>query len=276
MLLGLLLCSIGMAAIANEAITLRWNELETGCEVAALDDDGFQQCLFRLEKWRTDYQVPKQQPPLTTADLDAVLAELPNKPEAGLSLWGQIWEWLKARFGDQPVQSPEWLRDWQLPQNFADWVLGLSVGACVLLALGIVGNELLQVYRSRAQTHTPGTAGWNPRSSAAAELPTLADIARYPSQEQPSLLLKIVLDRLQQGKLLLRRSGRTHQDLVQQAPSLGAMGESLTQIAQAAERTTYGDWQVTPADLEPLLDAGKRIVAQADAMASQPPADARA
>ena len=276
MLLGLLLCSFSFVAIANEAITLRWSELEKGCEAAALDDDGFQQCLFRLEKWRADYRVPKQQPQLSTADLDAVLAELPNRPEAGLSLWGQIWEWLKAQFGDQPVQSPDWLRDWQLPQNFADWVLGLSVGACVLLALGIVGNELLQVYRSRAQTHMPGTAGWSPRSRAAAELPTFADIANYPTQEQPSLLLKIVLDRLQRGKLILRRSGRTHQDLVQQAPSLGVMGESLTQIAQAAERTTYGDWQVSPADLEPLLDASKRIVAQADAMATQPTVGERA
>ncbi len=243
------------------AVSLSWSELEAGCEAADLSVIDLQQCRVQLARWRSEYDVPQQQPDLLMPTLDRVLAELPVEIAPDLSLWDRFWKWLRAWLGNDSAEMPAWLKDWQLPETFADWLLGLSVGACVLLALGIVGNELLQLYRSRAMAHEPGVQGVGFGASVIADLPTLAQVSSYPLQEQPGLLLHIVVHTLQQRALVPRQVGRTHQDLLRQAPTLGELGKPLADIALAAERSTYGDWQVSPEDVEPLLAAGKQLVA---------------
>jgi hypothetical protein len=265
LLLGLLNGSV--QAQGPTAISLSWAELDAGCEAPELAPVAFAQCQLQLAQWRADYAAPVQLPDLRPADLDQVLAELPLEAEVGLSLWSQVWRWLREQLGGGSAEVPTWLRDWQIPETFADWMLGLSVGACVLLALGIVGNELLQVYRSRAIAHIPGSSAVARSTNFGRKIPTLADLASYPLQDQPSVLLHIVLNRLQQRSMLSRQAGRTHQDLLQQAPELGELGDSLATIARAAERTTYGNWQISTAEVEPLVSAGERLVAQVDAQA---------
>lgn len=258
--LGIGFVSTPLQAQGPTAVSLNWSDLEAGCEAADLSVIDGQQCRSQLASWRSDYEVPLQQPDLLMPTLDRVLAELPAEVTPDLSLWDRFWTWLREWLGGDSAQVPAWLKDWQLPENFADWLLGLSVGACVLLALGIVGNELWQVYRSRAMAHEPGAQGTGFGTSFAPHLPTLAQVSSYPLQEQPGLLLHIVLNELQQRELVPRQVGRTHQDLLQQAPTLGELGKPLANIAQAAERSTYGDWQVSLQEVEPLLAAGQQLV----------------
>lgn len=255
------LASTSLQAQGPTAVGLSWSELEAGCEAADLSAVDLQQCQVQFARWRSEYEVPQQQPDLLIPTLDRILAELPAETTPDLSLWDRFWKWLRAWLGDGSAEMPAWLKDWHLPETFADWLLGLSVGACVLLALGIVGNELVQVYRSRAMDHEPGVPGAGFGASVASNLPTLAQVSSYPLQEQPGLLLHIVLTELQQRSLVPRQVGRTHQDLLQQAPTLGDLGKPLADIALAAERSTYGDWQVSLEDVEPLLVAGKQLVA---------------
>lgn len=265
LLVGLL--NVSVYAQGPTAISLSWAELDAGCEAAELAPIVFERCQLQFAQWRADYAGPLQLPDLRPADLDRVLAELPLEAELGLSLWSQVWSWLREQLGGGSAEVPAWLRDWQIPETVADWMLGLTVGACVLLALGIVGNELLQVYRSRAIAHVPGASAVAGGRTFGSDTPTLADLGNYPLQDQPSVLLHIVLDRLQQRSMLTRQAGRTHQDLLQQAPELGELGGALATIARAAERTTYGNWQISTAEVEPLVSAGKRLVAQVDAQA---------
>lgn len=266
--LALLSSALGSAPLQAQgptAISLDWSEVKAGCEAPELSELDVQQCSAQLARWRSEYEVPLQQPDMLMPTLDRVLAELPAEVAPDLSLWDRLWQWLREWFGGGATEVPAWLKDWQLPATFAEWLLGLSVGACVLLALGIVGNELLQVYRSRAMAHEPGAHGVGNGVSFAANLPTLAQVSSYPLQEQPGLLLHIVLHELQRRALVPRQVGRTHQDLLQQASTLGDLGKPLADIAQAAERSTYGDWQVLSEDVEPLLAAGQRLVAPAAA-----------
>lgn len=258
--------AIGLASTPSQAqdptaVSLSWSEFEVGCENSDLATVDIQQCRSQLARWRAEYEMPLQQPDLLMPTLDRVLAELPAEVVPDLSLWDRFFSWLRDWLGDGSTEVPAWLKDWQLPETFAGWLLGLSVGACVLLALGIVGNELYQVYRSRALAHQPGAQGAGFGASFTPNLPTLAQVSSYPLQEQPGLLLHIVLNELQQRALVPRQVGRTHQDLLQQAPTLGELGKPLADIAQAAERSTYGDWQVSSEEIEPLLAAGQQLVA---------------
>lgn len=249
-------------AQTSGGVTLSWADLEAGCEASQLAPVAMEECRLQLDEWRSDYFTPQQQPDLLAPRLDQILAELPEEVAPNLTLWDRVWAWLKELLGGGSAETPNWMRDWKLPQNFADWLIGLSVGACVLLALGIVGNELVQVYRGRALAHVPGSSKGAVGSIFAAKPPSLADVSGFPLQEQPGILLQVVLSHLQQRSLLPRQVGRTHQNLLEQSPQLGALGEPLAAIALAAERSTYGDWQVSHTDVAPLLTAGEQLLAK--------------
>ena len=192
--------------------------------------------------------------------LESVLAEL-TLPEtaAELTFWEELEKWLARYLGEQsdPV-LPEWLRSFRLPEETALWVFYISCALIVLLAMGIVGNEI-RLARGRRK---------GPETQTAAEAETeAAGFAESPDSEPTSLL---ELPAWLLGRLIVRlglslRSTRgdslTHRELVQAGQGLpGEVTDPLGALARTAERIRYGDAVPDNSEVTAAVERGTALL----------------
>lgn len=192
--------------------------------------------------------------------LDALLAELQQQPQPPPSLWQRLMEWLAQWLSDTDPKAPRWLDDISVPEMLVTSILFGSLALIVLLAAFIVFRELRQGLAHRRKVEA---VGWDIAAGPAIGQLAFSDLANAPLSEQPGLLLRIILARLQNAGLMPHRSSLTHRDIAAASATI-ERGAAVGLISRAAERATYGNWQPAPEDIDPLLQTGREFCAALD------------
>ncbi len=201
--------------------------------------------------------------PLRPEDVEDVLAGLPLFEEDELSLWDRLLSWLGEKFGGEGGGLPDWWPEVNVASWIFDWVLYVCIALVVVLAVGVVINEVIQHRKGRRRALDP--AAWQAHDYAAETSLSLADVQRAPLWQQPGLLLEVLVRALQHQKQdrqrlpFVFRPGMTPRRIVAATRGL-PQSEVIGELAAAAERATYGGWKPEPAEVETLRQHGEAAV----------------
>ncbi len=192
--------------------------------------------------------------PLSTPlslDRAALATQLEStRAAAAESWWQQFKRWLRSWMGQgQDVSDPllvEWLQKLRLSDETADLLINLITLLLVVLALGVVVNELrqLRVTPAGGRRQRPGAATL-PLPEAGEGLADPAAIRQLPPRAQAAALWRYAIALLAaRGQLSPRRgctSGEYRRELARALPRLATPFGTL---AKGADRALFG-----PADL---------------------------
>ncbi len=205
---------------------------------------------------------------ISTAALDAAVADVETEvTPPPMSLWDRVMQWFQDRFGRDETEAPgwleKWLRDVSVPERVTRYIVIVLAVALAAATAGIVINELRVAGlfgRSRTERARrlgdadEGVVGGSVRARS------LADVRHAATVLQPVLLLRLVVERLRSRVPL--GDNLTHRELVRASNrSLSAAQlASLSSVATAAERVTYGDWVPGADEVATIVDDGETLI----------------
>jgi hypothetical protein len=203
------------------------------------------------------YQLYTEQEPRTSVDmtvLRGVLAELERPPEPAPSWWELAWRRLLQWLRDHEQDESRWFENIAIGESLANTLLYGSIALLVILALGIVAVELRHGLAGRRGAVR---SGWHDLGPQAAAPPDFEDLASLPLREQPRMLLRIVLARLEAADVLRLRSSATHRHITAAVSGL-QQAEAIALISAAAERAIFGNWHPTAGEIALLREQGRK------------------
>jgi hypothetical protein len=157
-------------------------------------------------------------------------------------------------------EDPPWFRDFRVSDTIARWIFYITGALIVLLAVGIVANELRHANafrRRREHGRGPLTA---PDVAAST---TVEDLLSLPLSEQPGVLLKLIVARLALARVTDRQESLTHREIVHATQSLEpAQSQPLHKVANLAERIRYGGRLPEEHEIEPVVGAGRALLSK--------------
>lgn len=185
---------------------------------------------------------------LPLAALDDIVASLNKKVQQAesVSLWDRFVEWLKGLFNEGTAYSPDWLSDWlskiRVPGSAVEAIFWLLCVIIVVAAIVVVAREIKATRRASAS----GEAAREQRRPVASaffgdrEL-TLQDVDTAGFYDKPSLLLRLILQRLEKLGVLTNRPAYTHRE-AHRAASLLPSGDAkiVSRVSESAERIRFG------------------------------------
>ncbi len=198
--------------------------------------------------------------PLDESRLQALLAETLVNVEP--SLWERFMEWLNDWFieekkGDKLPEWLEWLNKLDISREQSQFIFNLSLALLVLMALGILFNELRRLPLSRA-ARAQRRKGGGADATPADTLPDWSHIRALPPRQQATVLLRHLLRLMQERELLPDPRARTAGECVEAvATTLPEARPAFAHVAEAADRGLFGREQ-------PLID--EALLAEAEAL----------
>lgn len=207
------------------------------------------------------YDQPPPGAALSLDALDPILAELAPTETQVVSLWDKLWDWLDELF--DPVsddENPPWFRDFRVSDTIARWIFYITGALIVLLAIGIVANELRHANAFRRRREHGGGRLTNPDVAAST---TVEDLLSLPLAEQPAELLRLILARLALANVTDRQESLTHREIVHATQSLEpGQSQPLHKVANIAERIRYGRRLPKEHEIEPAIGAGRALLSK--------------
>lgn len=207
-----------------------------------------------------------------TESLAAILQSLQEtQQERELNWLEKFSRWIRGLSQDSQQAMPAWLQRWledtPLSQTIVRWMIYGALTLLVVMALGVVINELRAaglLRRKGAKARAAAAAG----AATAGEL-TIADLENAAPADRPSLLLRLLVAALvKRGRLRADRS-LTHRELVARAAfDAAAQRESFGRLAALSERTIYGGMRAEGQEIDGVVAAGRALMATLDAPAA--------
>lgn len=199
--------------------------------------------------------------PADLAALKSILAELaPTEPQT-TGGWAQFTRWLREALerGDAAPADSWWDTARARPsQTVIDLICYACLAAVVLMAVALVANELRVAGAfARRRDRIAGEAQRTPRTVAS----DWSAIQSAPTRDRPRLLLELIAARLMELDRLPPAGGFTVRELMQQARlSQGEDRSLLADVALAAERVRFSGEQISAANLETVVEHGRRLL----------------
>jgi hypothetical protein len=215
---------------------------------------------------------PKVRAP-QVAHLTSVLAGLQRTDTAQRNWWGRWKQWLRELFTPQPGDTEQgWLGRLlggvDVSQNVVRVIVWVALSLALLLAGAVVVNELriAGLWRSgQRRSHRESHADL-PDGTA----PGLEDVERGSPDEQPHLLLQLIVRRLMEQKRLRPARALTLHELERAARLPERLDrEHLAALADACERARFAEHVPAPILAAALLH-GRELLASLDAPSGQP------
>ncbi len=230
-------------------------------QLSVLSRDG----LDSLSALVSHYENEPERAAIGSESLAPVLDSLrkPPVPEQSLSWFERFKRWLRELFEKQQVQPgtdteswlSRWLNEHPLPEVVRWGLIYGSIALVVLLAVGIVINEVRVAARGRRRKSASATG--------AVDLPGRAGAAALDIDvggERMSALLRMLIATLVKTGRLNGASSLTHRELGTRARFDDAsQRESFQKIAQLAEREVFGGKPVASDDLGEALRVGHNL-----------------
>ncbi len=220
------------------------------------------QCGDEIAELREFYRQQPGDQLVHVSELQAILAELPVEPVAVPS-WGErFWAWFWGLFADRDDELPDWLNEISISEQVFETILYLSMAGIVLVAAYVVYTEVRHGLKHR-RTVDASVADMVPEGGPAPEVLSLDQVKTAALQQQPGLLLQLILARLEQRELLQPQRVFTHRDIV--AHTRGrSYAPQLETVVRAAEHATYGGWVPDAAQMQDVMDAGASLLRGAE------------
>lgn len=210
----------------------------------------------------------ENEPGRAAIDVDTlapVLESLREPPVAqqSLSWFERFKRWLREIFQRRQEQGSEdswlsrWLDEHSLPERVRWGVIYVSIALVILLALGIIINEV----RTAARGHRRKSAA----KAGAVDLRGMAGTAALDldAAGKGSALLRILIATLVKTGRLTGAHSLTHGELTKRARFDDAsQRESFQKVAQLAEREVFGGQAIASSESNEVLDVGRTLDAQ--------------
>ena len=267
---------IGLQAIESTCPDIRGaleelglTELVADSQLSLLSRDGLHSIVSLVARYE---QTPEREA-IGSDSLAAVLDSLRTPPEIAQSLsWFERFKrWLREIFQRKEMQSGQeswlsrWLEEHPLPEVVRSVLFYASIAAVVLLALGIIINEVRTAMRGRRR-RISATA--TDSTEVTREL-TPAAFAVETSGERPSALLRLLIATLVKTGRLTGAPSLTHRELAKRARfDDSSQRESFQKIAQLAEREVFSGKELPSDDLVEAVRAGRNLDAQLNGAAT--------
>lgn len=180
--------------------------------------------------------------PLRPAALGPIL-EAMDTTDSEPGLWAQFRAWLLEHLRTDE-EAPSWLVEWLENLDFdtatAGFVLKLLLAAIVLLAIGLVLNELM-----KADLRLSGVGGrrrpMQPQTRTGPEAADWNSIIGLPAKDQAAALLQYLVSSLDRaGVIAMQRAWTNREYAAAVRRRLPGVSTAFARVVAAAERTVYG------------------------------------
>jgi hypothetical protein len=203
-----------------------------------------------------------------TRHVAAVLQVLALQEQAHVSWWSRFKEWLRQIMSlpSQPNESwlARWLRGFSLSRNAMDIIIWGCLALAVLLALGVIVNELRVAGRLGARTRR---SRLNVAAAPGGSDLTLAQVEAAAPREQPGLMLELIAAHLAARDLLPPARTLTARELTRRArlPERGGRTH-LAELVAVCERIRFADQEVEEDTRLGALQGARRLLETIDAL----------
>lgn len=195
--------------------------------------------------------------------LDRIVGELGDQepPPDTRSLWERFTDWLRELGGEREPEAPGWLSRWlsevELPTRAIEVTFWVLTAVIIVAAIAVIVIEV-RAARGAASRRFEHRSGADAGEAPSAGRPrSLQDLERAAPEEQPSILLELLLDRLDRTGVVKRRPSITHREVGSVAAGLpDEDGEALTALSSSAERIRFGDGRADPGRQGDVIAAG--------------------
>lgn len=202
----------------------------------------------------------------SVATLPAALAFLTQQEVARDSWWGRTKAWLRELFERRQDEDEDGLSGLIGQSGVSEAVLELvsyfGLALVVVLAVVIVGNELLAggvIGRLRTR-FSKGTMA-RPQTEPARALGTWADVQKVSLEQQPRLLLELVVTRLTAQSRLPSSRGLTVHELARAAHLPDETDrERLAGLGWMAERVRFSNEEVPSEAIAAAVEDGRVLL----------------
>ncbi len=209
---------------------------------------------------------------LRSADVAAVLAQVTHveaSPRSGG--WQRFKDWFRRLIAAHPPGDDAWLGRWladlKLPGGVTELIGWAALGAVVLLAAGILVNELriAGLLRRRSDCErSPSAAGGRGRAASGP-----ADLEHAPLEEQPARLLELIAERLAVQRPLPPTRALTARELERKANLQERSARArLAELVAVCERVRFSPERVSDTSLAAALRAGRELLLALEQAAS--------
>jgi hypothetical protein len=197
-------------------------------------------------------------PAAVAAIVEKTQAEMAAPPK---SLWQRFKDWLRSLLDDSTKsEKGGWFSEWldeHLPGGQTLAMIGYLLLAGIIAAIGwVIYSELraMGMFGGRGSRRVAGA----PAAAAAPAAPTLAGASEA---EAPSILLTLLVGELRRLGRVQDKLSMTHRELGRAARfDAVAEGAAFHDVLGAAERLRYDVTPPPAGALQPIIEAGRRLL----------------
>ncbi len=197
-------------------------------------------------------------------DVAAVLAQVTRLEDSRRSSWWQRFkDWFRRLITAHPQGDDAWLSRWladlKLPGAVTELIGWTALGAVVLLAAGILVNELriAGLLRGRRDRERSGPPAEYPGGA----LPGLLVLEDAALEEQPGLLLELIAERLAVQEPRPPARALTARELESRANLQERSARArLAELVGVCERVRFSAERVTDTSLAAAVRAGRELL----------------
>ncbi|MDJ0938712.1 MAG: DUF4129 domain-containing protein [Woeseiaceae bacterium] len=201
-----------------------------------------------------------------TASLDAIVDELdnPSRVEEEKSAWQRFTDWLKEIFGDDEGETPQWLDEWlskiKIPQTALQYTFYVLAVLIIIGAIAVIVIEI-RAARSSYARERAAQAGMGGYGAAGPVMLTLADLDAAELRDKPTIMLRLIVQRLEALAMLTHQPAATHRELALTPAGLAEeQRASLVVVSRSAERARYGGGVPKADEVDEALRQGSSLL----------------
>lgn len=201
--------------------------------------------------------------------LESILTETldTDKHDQGQNWWERLLSWLRQRHKDRDDVDLLWLEEWldkfSLTEATAELLLYSITFILILLAVGLVINEVRLARQGRALFHSRDTTQSGAVAAAAESAATLAD-AQQTAHTAPELL-NVCIEYLIHRQRLPQAHSKTNREYLLHLTRNGdSAATGFEQLLQQAECILYGDRQIDADTLQRCHQQANTLLGSGD------------
>lgn len=194
--------------------------------------------------------------------LDRIVEELGDQasPPDARSLWERFTDWLRELGGEREPEAPGWLSRWlsevDIPTRAIEITFWVLTAIIIVAAIAVVVIEV-RASRGASGRFEQRAADAGGDGPFARPPPTVQDLERAAAEDQPSILLELLLDKLERRGMAQRRPSITHREVRGIAANLhDEDGRALAAVSSSAERIRFGGGLTDTERLGTVVAAG--------------------
>jgi len=205
---------------------------------------------------------------LSLSSLDEIVRGLGDAAEIinDKSLWERFVDWFDELLSDKSDDAPGWFSEWlsnvevsSLTIKIVFWIMSALL---VAAAIGVIVMEIRAARSSLPANRLRNKASRGDTGIGVGDrLLTLYDLDNAALDDKPSILLRLVLQRLEFLGVIPYDPARTHREVERAASALGSDGqEVVTRVSESAERIRFSRDENRPQEIGEVVTAGTALL----------------